>query len=50
MIHLRCGDCGGKEVAIGRTYTLKQGEHAPSTIALRVTALFRKPETRLSRM
>ena len=26
MIHLRCGDCGSKEVAIGRTYTLKQGE------------------------
>ena len=26
MIHLRCGDCGGKEVAIGRTSTLKQGE------------------------
>src|SRR2546422_6752567 len=26
MIHLRCGDCGGKEVAICRTYTLKQGE------------------------
>jgi len=29
MIHLRCGDCGSKEVAIGRTYTLKQGEHRP---------------------
>lgn len=27
MIHLRCVDCGGKEVAICRTYTLKQGEH-----------------------
>jgi transposase-like protein len=26
MIHLRCGDCGGKEVEICRTYTLKQGE------------------------
>jgi transposase-like protein len=26
MIHLRCGDCGSKEIAIGRTYTLKQGE------------------------
>ena len=26
MIHLRCVDCGGKEVDIGRTYTLKQGE------------------------
>jgi transposase-like protein len=27
MIHLRCVDCGGKEVEICRTYTLKQGEH-----------------------
>jgi transposase-like protein len=27
MIHLRCVDCGGKEVDICRTYTLKQGEH-----------------------
>jgi transposase-like protein len=26
MIHLRCGDCGSKEMASGRTYTLKQGE------------------------
>jgi len=26
MIHRRCGDCGGKEVEIGRTYTLAQGE------------------------
>jgi len=26
MVHLRCGDCGSKEIAIGRTYTLKQGE------------------------
>lgn len=29
MIHLRCVDCGGKEVEICRTYTLKQGEHRP---------------------
>jgi transposase-like protein len=25
MIHLRCVDCGGKEVEICRPYTLKQG-------------------------
>lgn len=29
MIHLRWGDCGGKEGEICRTSTLKQGEQRP---------------------
>jgi hypothetical protein len=45
LTHLRCTDCGCKDVKAQRTYTIKHGEQLLSTLVTPVAGRFHPPAT-----